>query len=87
MRDMDGEGDRAFVEWAERKWSHAYADGAVIFPGVVHVSDACLAQAAPRTRPTPTSGKASASRSPRATTTSSGRSTMPGRSGTNSRRR
>src|SRR5690242_18106822 len=42
---MDGAGDRAFVEWAERKWPHAYADGAVIFPGVVHVSDACLAQA------------------------------------------
>jgi hypothetical protein len=41
---MHREPNTAFVEWAERKW-HAYGNGAVTGLALVHVSDACLAQA------------------------------------------
>jgi hypothetical protein len=42
---MEKLNQEAFLKWAEQKWPNAYANGALIFPAIVHVSDACLAQA------------------------------------------
>ena len=39
---MHQETRTAFLEWAERKWPHAYGDHSLF---LVHVADACLEQA------------------------------------------